>query len=317
MAGFALKIKCKGGQNIVKGLTSQSTATELKKQLSDLFNLNPSDINVLSGFPPKPVDLSDSNITLEALGISSGDTLIVEEKLNCETKGKNSDGASKKMEQETQYAHIAESQLNCPGILLRKVVPSDNSCLFTSVGYVLSGKVDPTCGQHMRKIIAEAVRSDPETYSEAILGKPNKDYCSWIQKPDSWGGAIELSILSNFYGIEMAVVDTINAIVNRFGEDKSFAHRIFLIFDGIHYDPLFLEPLTPDGTIQTMFPVEDESMLEKARQLALEAQSSRQFTDVDKFTLKCLICQSFLKGQNEAQVHAKETGHMNFGEVAA
>ncbi|KAE8744612.1 hypothetical protein FOCC_FOCC008741 [Frankliniella occidentalis] len=314
MAGFALKVKCKGGQNIVKGLTAHSTASELKQQLSELFSIKPSDINVLAGFPPKSVNLSDNSITLEALGISSGDTLIVEEKLNSEAKEKI---AAKKMEQETQYAHIAESQLNCPGILMRKVVPSDNSCLFTSIGYVLNGKVDPTCGQYMRKIIAEAVGSDPETYSEAILGKPNKDYCTWIQKTDSWGGAIELSILSNFYGMEMAVVDTINAIVNRFGEDKSFGNRIFLIFDGIHYDPLFLEPLTPDGTIQTMFQVDDETMLEKARQLALEAQSSRQFTDVDKFTLKCLICQSFLKGQTEAQVHAKETGHMNFGEVAA
>lgn len=298
----------------MKGLTAHSTASELKQQLSELFSIKPSDINVLAGFPPKSVNLSDNSITLEALGISSGDTLIVEEKLNSEAKEKI---AAKKMEQETQYAHIAESQLNCPGILMRKVVPSDNSCLFTSIGYVLNGKVDPTCGQYMRKIIAEAVGSDPETYSEAILGKPNKDYCTWIQKTDSWGGAIELSILSNFYGMEMAVVDTINAIVNRFGEDKSFGNRIFLIFDGIHYDPLFLEPLTPDGTIQTMFQVDDETMLEKARQLALEAQSSRQFTDVDKFTLKCLICQSFLKGQTEAQVHAKETGHMNFGEVAA
>lgn len=104
--------------------------------------------------------------------------------------------------------------------------------------------MDQTSGQYMRKIIAEAVATETETYSEAILGKPNKDYCAWILKPDSWGGAIELSILSNFYGIEMAVVDTINAIVNRFGEDQSYPHRVFLIFDGIHYDPLFLEPLT-------------------------------------------------------------------------
>lgn len=309
MAGFALKIKCKGGQNIVKGLTSQSTVSELKKQLSDLSNLNENDLQVKSGFPPKPVDLSDNDATLESLSICSGDTLIVEE-----NKGAS---IAKKLEQETQYAHIAESQLNCPGILMRKVVPADNSCLFTSIGYVLSGKVDQTSGQYMRKIIAEAVATETETYSEAILGKPNKDYCNWILKPDSWGGAIELSILSNFYGIEMAVVDTINAIVNRFGEDQSYPHRVFLIFDGIHYDPLFLEPLTPDGTIQTMFPVEDADMLEKARQLAIEAQSSRQFTDVDKFTLKCLVCQSFLKGQIEAQTHAKETGHMNFGEVAA
>lgn len=40
----------------------------------------------------------------------------------------------------------------------------------------------------------------------------------------------------------MDVIDTVNAIINRFGEDKNYTQRIFLIFDGIHYDPLYLEP---------------------------------------------------------------------------
>lgn len=46
----------------------------------------------------------------------------------------------------------------------------------------------------MRKIIADHVAQDTDTYSEAILGKPPKAYCDWIQKSDSWGGAIELSV---------------------------------------------------------------------------------------------------------------------------
>lgn len=137
MAGFALKIKCKGGQTIVKGLTAQSTVSELKKQLSELSRCSACDIQVLAGFPPKPVNLSDENATLEALLISSGDTLIVEEKQGTE-KSLGSD--TLKMEQDARLAHIAESQLNCPGILMRKVVPSDNSCLFTSIGYVLGGE---------------------------------------------------------------------------------------------------------------------------------------------------------------------------------
>lgn len=95
----------------------------------------------------------------------------------------------------------------------------------------------------MRSIIAESVAANPEEYSEAILGRPNGEYCNWIQKTDSWGGAIELSILSWFYGLEIAVVDSINAIINRFGEDQHYAQRVFLMFDGIHYDPLYLEPL--------------------------------------------------------------------------
>ena len=47
-----------------------------------------------------------------------------------------------------------------------------------------------------RRVIAAAVAGDPETYSEAFLGRPNADYCRWILGMDKWGGAIELSILS-------------------------------------------------------------------------------------------------------------------------
>lgn len=107
----------------------------------------------------------------------------------------------------------------------------------------LSGKVDTSCASFMRDVIANAVAADLEEYSEALLGRPNAEYCKWILKPDSWGGAIELSILSKFYGLEIAVIDSINAIINRFGEDQHYAQRVFLIFDGIHYDPLYLEPL--------------------------------------------------------------------------
>lgn len=66
---------------------------------------------------------------------------------------------------------------------------------------------------------------------------------------------------------------------------------------------------------KTMFPIEDQSIYAQAEQLAKEAQSSRQFTDVDKFSLKCNQCDILLKGQVQAQQHAKSTGHTNFGEV--
>lgn len=59
----------------------------------------------------------------------------------------------------------------------------------------------------------------------------------------------------------------------------------------------------------------DERILQEAETLAREANSSRQFTDVNKFSLKCLDCQVLLKGQTEAQEHAKTSGHINFGEV--
>lgn len=109
------------------------------------------------------------------------------------------------------------------------------------LGFLLNGRVDPNCATYMRKLIAGQVEKEKETFSEAVLGRPNKDYCDWIQKSDSWGGAIEISILSSHYGMEIAVVDISNAIINRFGEDKNYGSRSFLLFDGIHYDPLYLE----------------------------------------------------------------------------
>lgn len=96
----------------------------------------------------------------------------------------------------------------------------------------------------MREVIAKHVENDKETYNEAILGRPNVEYCIWIQEPDSWGGAIEVSILSSFFGVEIDVVDIQNAIIIRFGEDKNYGMRVFLLFDGIHYDPLFLESVS-------------------------------------------------------------------------
>lgn len=59
----------------------------------------------------------------------------------------------------------------------------------------------------------------------------------------------------------------------------------------------------------------DDRILQEAEQLAMEAKSSRQYTDVNNFTLHCLVCDKLLIGQAELLSHAKATGHSNFGEV--
>ncbi|XP_058794782.1 ubiquitin thioesterase OTU1 [Phymastichus coffea] len=308
MGGFVIRVKSKSGQKIVDSLSPQDTITKLKNMLSELTGVHNEALCVLQGFPPKPLDLNNGNATLHESNISSGETLIVEEK--------QIDSNVEQTMQNVTRKHITENVDfgNSPGILMKMVVPADNSCLFTSVGFVLNGKVDPSCAHSMREIIAHAVAAEPSEYCEAMLGQPNTDYCNWIMKPSSWGGAIELSILSKFYGMEIAVVDSSNGIINRFGEDQHYAQRVFLIFDGIHYDPLYLEPLD-GGRIQTMFPTEDQTILKQADNLAQEAKSSHQYTDIQKFTLKCMVCDMKLSGSEAAQKHAKESGHQSFGEV--
>jgi ubiquitin thioesterase OTU1 len=135
MAGFALKLKTKSGQMLIKGLTPRDTISELKRRLSSLTNIKESSLHVLCGYPPKPLDLSESEATLEFRGICSGDTLIVEEK---QKNIVNSEDNISRLEE--PRPHIVDSELGCPGILMRMVVPADNSCLFTSIGFVLSGE---------------------------------------------------------------------------------------------------------------------------------------------------------------------------------
>jgi len=312
--GYTLRLKTKEGQQIVNLISTDNVGT-LKEKIAELSQISTNRLNVLGGFPPKALDLSDLTKPLSAIGITNGDTLIVNEKhpdeISSPPPATNTEQADSLL---AQRLADEEMEITVDGILLKQVVPSDNSCLFTSIGYVLNGKIDTDCHGMMRQIIAQHVANDKESYNEAILGKPNEDYCTWIQKPETWGGAIEVSILSNFYGIEIAVVDITNGIINRFGEDKNFGMRVFLLFDGIHYDPLYLESLS-GGPVKTIFSIEDETVMQQAQQLAMEAKSSRQFTDVNRFSLKCIQCDCLLVGQVEAQQHAKSTGHTNFGEV--
>lgn len=236
MAVLALRIKTKAGLQLINTLTCDSTIKDLKTELCNVTKIPENRLYVLNGFPPKPFDISQDEMLLSQSGLKSGDTLILEEK--------TVPAAAVPQEVNEGRHHVTE---NCdfPGILMKHIVPADNSCLFSSIYFVLNGKIDDTgtIAPFLRQVIAETVARDPEKFCEAVLGKPNAEYCKWIQDDKSWGGAIEVSILSDYYGIEIAVVDTINAIINRFGEDQNFSHRVFLLFDGIHYDPLYLEPL--------------------------------------------------------------------------
>lgn len=239
MTGFAIKLKMKGGQKVIKDLTPETTMKELLTILSSASDIPVNKLHILFGFPPKVLDITDVNLPITACGITSGDTLILEERAVIE----NIATSLNNITPEDISNFVSDTYSN--GVLMKHIVPADNSCLFTSIFFVLNGKIDETgnSSNWMRNLIAETVSSDTINFSEAILGKPNSEYCKWIQDEKSWGGAIEIAIMSDYYGIEIAVVDTINAIINRFGEDKNYPHRVFLLFDGIHYDPLYLEPI--------------------------------------------------------------------------
>lgn len=317
-----LRMQAKGGPKLLEGLYLASTIGRLKEVIADTANIPKHLIKIRMGYPPKAIDISDESAELSSLPLRSGDTLIVEEEKSVESPvdinstsqcGIKPHGSLHDDRLDMLLHHQLEE--GASGILTRKVVPADNSCLFTSMHLVMNdGAYDQSAAPHLREVIAQIVSRDPGTYSEAILGKPNRSYCKWIRDKNSWGGGIELSILSQYFNTEIAVVDTQSGRVDRFGEDKNYKERVFLIYDGIHYDPLVYEPIDAHVTLRTKFSITNDVILAQALELASEAKSIRQFTDVEGFSLRCLACQVPLRGQREATEHAKSTGHINFGE---
>ncbi|XP_055930335.1 ubiquitin thioesterase OTU1-like [Argiope bruennichi] len=301
---FILRCKTEKGPVTLTELTYDSTIEELKSNVAKLTQLKPENMKFLNGYPPKPLIIENDNLKLCELDIKSGDTLIVEcQKMSEEIKSPLS------FVRERSLHEIVFDQ---SGIMMRHVVPSNNSCLFTSVYFILShGVMDFEKSNSLRGIISEVVANNRVKYTTAFLGKPNEEYCEWIKNPAHWGGAIELSILCEHFQLEIVAIDTMSLIAHRFGENNHFEDRIFLIYDGIHYDPLVLEL---GNTVQTVFPASDPRPMEMALEIAREAKSSRQFTDITNFTLFCKICQERFVGERQVAEHARVTGHCEFGE---
>ncbi|KAJ3416929.1 Mitochondrial carrier protein ymc2 [Chytridiales sp. JEL 0842] len=293
---------------------------------------------VKTGFPPKVLSAPDS-ATLESIGIRDGDQILVEFSesaslapaadspiINSSSNNKSTTTPSlppsRAMDvQKTVNAGRGSGSVQSvpvkDGMVVVRTMEDDNSCLFRSVGYVLERSVD--VAPKLRQVIANAILQNPFDYNEAILGKSIESYTSWIQKPNSWGGAIELAIFADHYKTEICSIDVANLRADRFGEGKGYERRVVVMYTGIHYDAVVVTPAegAPQEFDVTSFDVADgDEVLDAAVRLASVLKQQKKFTDLANFTLKCGICAKGLKGQKEAQAHAMETGHAQFTEYS-
>jgi len=298
---MVLRCQYGGGQRkVLNGLTSTSTLSELTEAIFTITGVPAHRQRVMSGFPPKELDVSKGEQALNEVSIRSGDTLIVEE-------NKDTAAVAQVVTEAPKQQVVADEPK-----LVRKVVPADNSCLFASISFVvLSGET--AFASDLRVLAATCIQDDPTTYNEAFLGMPNADYCKWLSTKDKWGGAIELNVFSRYYQTEINVADVQSGRIDRYGENENYGSRVFLLYDGIHYDPMGLE--SKGEIIQTVFPCSAYNMQVEALAIAEDCKKKHQFTDLHGFSLRCLVCRTPLTGQTQAQEHAKQTGHMNFGEV--
>ncbi|KAJ8974739.1 hypothetical protein NQ317_005934, partial [Molorchus minor] len=107
----------------------------------------------------------------------------------------------------------------------------------------MANRCTGSAAPYLRTLVAQTIQGDRHMYDEGYIRKLYEDYCVWIQDDEIVGWCNRAGYTFNYCGIEIAVADTMNGIINRFGEDQNYAHRVFLMFDGIHYDPLYMEPV--------------------------------------------------------------------------
>lgn len=151
----------------------------------------------------------------------------------------------------------------------------------------------------MRLLIKDTILAHPDQYSEVFLGRPVYEYCAWIQDDKSWGGEIELSILAQHFRVEMVVFDVTSMSRLCYGEDQGFSQRMFLLYDGVHYDLVVESPskTAPESRDTALFPINDFSKVERASEVAVEAHQNHEYTDLHRFSIQCLVCRQGFTGQ--------------------
>jgi len=203
------------------------------------------------------------------------------------------------------------SSVKDPSIVIKEMA-DDNSCLFNAVSYVVSGGKTGPQATELRELVAGLVLSGAAGFDAATLGRSPDEYATWIQRPNSWGGAIELALLATQYETEIASIDVATGRIDIFGQERAYTKRVYLLYGGIHYDALAL--MHGDGTEQTAFSSFDDTVLGMVLDLADRARMEHRYTDTARFTLRCDHCRAALRGEQEAEQHAVSTGHQAFSE---
>ncbi|KAK5993140.1 Ubiquitin thioesterase OTU1-like protein [Cladobotryum mycophilum] len=210
-------------------------------------------------------------------------------------------------------------KLKAHGTLLR-VMPSDNSCLFTAFGGALPKQIP---AHQLRRMMADYINAHPDVYSEAILGTSRAAYCRSIQDPDRWGGGIELSILSSIFDIQICTYDVQVQKLIQFGELKK--DRCILVFSGIHYDRVAFsfseyphnQVTLPPEMDRTIWPIDDDEILNRTQALVQKLHAAHYYTDTEGLILKCDVqgCNWIGNGQIAGRKHAEQTGHVELSEI--
>jgi ubiquitin thioesterase OTU1 len=197
---------------------------------------------------------------------------------------------------------------------IRREVDADNSCLFSSIAYLIDkSNFNETSSLRFRQIIIDYLLDNK--FNEKLLDQPKDKYIDFIQNPKNWGGALEVRMFSEIFEKQIVCIDVKTNRADIYGEDKKYDQTIYLLYNGVHYDPLVMNyDITADpSTDITIIDSTDVETFEIMKCLLLEYKNQGDY--VEFYNLQCNDCNEKFKNENDAVEHSINFNHWNFNQI--
>ena len=214
-----------------------------------------------SNFPPKTLS-TNPYLTLKGANIES-QTVISVRKLasaqnfdafkpqfqskqassNAPNNASNSSESDNKDNDTNLNSNFGFVSENLSGTMIREKIDDDNSCMFNAVQMCgdETHKLETERTLELREMVASIILSDTETYNKATLdNKSNGEYAQWIMQTNSWGGEIELSILSNILEIIIVAIDIETLKLFKYGNENDYKKTAYLCMLHLFFFLIFM-----------------------------------------------------------------------------
>lgn len=197
----------------------------------------------------------------------------------------------------------------------RRYVDADNSCLFSSIAYLLDkDNFNISSSLIYRLIIVDHIKEN--NIDESMLGMCKKEYLEKISESNTWGGAIELKMFSEIFDIQIAVLDVQSGRIDIFGELEDLEKRIYLLYNGIHYDPLVMNYQDNIESDITIFSPNDSEKLIMFKDYVESIKNKGDYIDISNINnLKCIKCNNIFDSEEDATKHAINFNHWEFKNI--
>lgn len=193
----------------------------------------------------------------------------------------------------------------------QRFVDHDNSCLFSSIAYLLDDNFDIYSKYKYRQLLINYLEEND--IDESILGMNKETYIDKMSNINTWGGGIELKFFSEIFQTEIVSIDIEFNRLDIFGGEQNYLNRIFILYNGIHYDPLVMATSNDNKDDIKIFDIDDDNIIINFQIFADKLKEKEEYVDLSNIkNIKCVDCMMVFESEEETIEHAINYNHWNF-----